>query len=150
VDGEGLTRYDLAKDEKTIFNRSQGLISDEINDICVDKVNGYIWVATNRGISRVALGYSARSSTIEEDVVYPNPFSFRRHKTIYFQRMPRNGTLRVYSLNGNLIKVPNAVRSGDDGAYYQWTPPSNLSPGTYFYVIVSPTIKKTGRIIITP
>ena len=150
IAGEGIVKYDLLKNEKTRYNHSQGLVSDDVNDIFVDKANGFVWVGTERGLSRLSLGYTARSSTTEEDLIFPNPFHKRRHSIMHFQNIPRDAKLQIYALNGNLVATPKFIREGDSGAYYQWQPPSDIAPGTYFYVIISPLIKKTGKIMITP
>ena len=150
IPGEGLTRYDMSSGEKTFFSESQGLVSTRINDIFIDKKRGNLWLATDLGVSRLSLGYIAKSSTKMVSFAYPNPFSHRDHESIWFQNVPLNATLRVYSLGGNVVGVPTLVREGEGGAFYQWKPPSTTAPGTYFYAVATSSSRKTGKIILTP
>jgi hypothetical protein len=147
---EGLVRYDVQNDEKTYFTKANGLISNQINDVVVDKKNGCVWVASNRGLSRLSLGYNLSSNKKEMEIVFPNPFSRKQHIFINFQSVPAGSEIRIYSLSGNLIGKPTVVRESDVGAYFQWQPPKNISPGTYFYSIVSSKSKSTGTLMLVP
>jgi len=51
----GLYVYDLSNHKIINFNQSQGLISNTIQNIAVDRLNN-IWLGTDRGISKVNLG----------------------------------------------------------------------------------------------
>jgi len=147
---KGLVRYDLQRDEKTYYNRASGLISDEINDVYVDNVYGRVWVASARGISQLVLGYNYTAPNRGAEIVYPNPFSRRRHSVVHFQNLPSDGEVRVYSLDGTLVAKPALVREGENGSYYTWKPSSSNAPGTYFYSFVSPKIKSTGKLLLVP
>ncbi len=150
VSNEGLIRYNAKTEERTVFNRAHGLIYNQINDIFVDTRNGYVWIASDRGVSRLALGYTRNSSAQSEVFVFPNPFSRKRDEVIHFENIPFDGSLRIYSLNGSLVGVPTLKRKGEDGSYFEWKPSSKVAPGTYFYTVVSTERKKTGKIIFAP
>ncbi|MBN1576145.1 MAG: hypothetical protein JW913_06325 [Chitinispirillaceae bacterium] len=150
IPDEGVVRFDMLNNEKTVFNRGQGLVSTQINDVFVDKRNGYVWVATDGGVSRLSLGYTAAAASEKKMIVYPNPFSRHRHEVIYFQDIPLEGSIRIHGLNGNLVATPTLLRKGAEGGCYEWRPSSRIPPGTYFYVIIAPNLRKTGKMILTP
>ena len=122
----------------------------QINDVVVDKKRGCVWVATDRGVSRLALGYTTAAPSEKNIVAFPNPFSRRKHEAIYFRDIPADGTVRIHGLNGNLVATPTLLNKGEGGASYEWRPSSQTAPGTYFYVVVTPTLRKTGKMILTP
>lgn len=146
----GLVRYEVGRQEKQYYNMASGLISDKINDVYVDKIYGNVWVASDLGISQLVLGYNYTAPNKGAELVYPNPFSRRRHTEIYFQNLPSNGELRIYTLDGTLLAKPKLMREGENGAYYSWKPSSSHAPGTYFYSFVSPEIKSTGKLLFVP
>jgi len=146
----GLVRYDLKNNEKAYYNQASGFVSNQVNDVVVDNKNGRVWIASDHGVSQLVLGYNISASGKGAEIVFPNPFSLRRHTIMQFQNLPADGTLRVYTLDGTLAGKPEVVRSGDHGAYFSWTPPRSCSPGTYFYSFVSSGVKSSGRILIIP
>ena len=149
--GKGLTRFDLFNNTKRVIDKSKGLLSNDVNDVIFDKQNGYVWAATNKGISRITLGYSNFQANVTNQQVFPNPFSLRRHKVVSFQNMPTDARVTVHALNGNLVGVATQVRSGLEGAYYEWTPASDIAPGTYFFAVKSiADVKKSGKLLIVP
>lgn len=149
VPGKGVVRHDFLNDEKTVVGRAQGLMSEQVNDVCVDTKNGYVWIASDYGLSRLTLGYGERPATGDGEVVFPNPYSRSRHSVITFQNVPQGATVRVHGLNGNLVGKPELVRKSTSGSYFQWKPPSHLTPGTYFYAIVTSDDRTTGKLIVT-
>lgn len=150
IPSEGILRYDALTDDKTIVGRSQGLISDQVKDLALDVKKGYLWVATDKGVSRMSLGYrETAESKVAALQVFPNPFSFRRHATIYFQNVPADAAVKIYTLHGSLVASATLNRKSDTGAYFQWTPHKGLAPGTYFYSIVGQKSKSTGRLILS-
>lgn len=150
ISNEGLVRYDVNKDERTVFGVAQGLISTDINDLALDKKNGLVWVATYNGISRFSIGYKLEQNKESTVLVYPNPFCKRRHTMIYFKNLPTDSKVEIYSVDGQRISSAKLARQSSDGAYYTWTPETKTAPGTYFYSVHGNDIKKTGKFLITP
>ena len=151
VAGDGVVRFDFLNNKKTIYNRAQGLVATSVNDLFVDRSNGCIWVASDQGVSRIALGYTSPSAGEDPSVViYPNPFSLRRHTTMHFRNVPSDAVVGIYALNGNLVGTPSMVIGSESRALYQWKPSSRCAPGTYFYSIVTSASKKSGTVLIVP
>jgi len=147
---EGVVRYDLLTNERTVFGTSHGLISTNITDLALDRKNGLLWVATEDGISRLSIGYKFSENTSSTVLVYPNPFSKKRHSMIHFKNIPGGSKVEIYDLSGKLIDKAKVARESKEGTYYTWTPPSGTVPGTYFYLIHGDKLKKASKFIITP
>jgi hypothetical protein len=150
ITNEGVIRYDLTTDERTVFGTSQGLISTNITDLALDRKNGLLWIATSEGISRLSIGYKFSENSKHTVLVYPNPFSKKRHSMMYFKNLPYGSRVEIFDLGGKLIDKAKVERESTEGTYCTWTPTLATVPGTYFYLIHGDKIKKTGKFIITP
>lgn len=150
VTNEGVVRYDLLTNERTVFGTAHGLISTNITDLALDRKNGLLWIATEEGISRLSIGYKFSENSSSSVLVYPNPFSKKRHSTINFKNLPGGSSVEIFDLSGKLIDKAKVARESVEGTYYTWTPSSTTVPGTYFYSIHGDNIKKAGKFIITP
>jgi hypothetical protein len=146
----GLIRYDLSNSTKTVINETQGLLSNHVWDLSLDRKNGYLWIASERGVSRYALGYSVGRPNIGAAFVYPNPFSKRRHVEMVFEKLPSSSTVLVYTISGALVAtLPPAVNSAY-GSTCVWRPPAAIVPGIYLYTVRSSAKDSRGKIIVTP
>jgi ligand-binding sensor domain-containing protein len=156
----GLIRYEVGKNAKTIFDRGNGLVSNAVNSLSIDKKGGYLWIGTEEGISRYYLGHSdvpvAGNTAI---AAYPNPYSFSNpnHRMIVFKHCAADARVLIYSMNGTLVKqlsrASNALNPVDDNAYEStlfWVPPKNLAPGAYYFVGHPQKPKTTKKLIIVP
>jgi len=150
ITNEGVVRYDLLTNERTVFGTAQGLISTNITDLALDRKNGILWIATEEGISRFSIGYNSSENHSSSVLVYPNPFSKKRHTMIHFKNLPGKSKVDIFDLSGKLIDGAKVARESIEGSYYTWTPSSATIPGTYFYSIHGDNIKKAGKFIITP
>ena len=149
--GQGVIRYNLSNESRSQVTTTNGLISDEIADLALDKEKGYLWVATDLGLSRLSIGYKLTSNTNSTITVFPNPFCRSRHSEIYFRNLPPNSKVTIRAVDGGLVAKAKLVRGGNDGAYYSWKPPSKIVPGTYLYSVSSEgQPSKAGKILISP
>ncbi|MBN1130316.1 MAG: T9SS type A sorting domain-containing protein [Chitinispirillaceae bacterium] len=147
---KGLIRYDLFNNTSTVIDQSSGLLSNTINDLSIDRKNGSLWIATNRGVSRYSMGYAVSGNTTASAQVYPNPWSKRRHREIVFEKLPVKSTVQVYSVSGTLIATLIPVDSGTRGSVCVWKPSTRTVPGMYLYTIRSESSTTRGKLIITP
>ena len=78
----------------------------------------------------------------------PNPYVANRDKSreIRFGNLPKNATIRVYSVKGELIETMSH-KSTDEGNSKRWDV-SNIASGVYIYYIESPQGKTKGKISI--
>ncbi|MDG5816330.1 two-component regulator propeller domain-containing protein [Chitinispirillales bacterium ANBcel5] len=148
----GIIRYDLFTEEETRFTVEQGLISNNVVDINYDKDNGFLWIATNQGLSVLDLGSTEPISSEEKIVAYPNPFSISNRNQgasrITFSKLDPNSNVAIYAMDGTLAKQIASEPVSRFEWRAQWRPASNLSPGVYF-AIISPTDKR-HRILLIP
>jgi ligand-binding sensor domain-containing protein len=150
--GEGLIRYDLQSKEMEQFTTAQGLISNEIRDLSFDKKNGYLWIATDIGFSKMDIGYSLNKTLEADNVeVFPNPYlkSKMSQISITIRNVPSGGNVIIYNINGQLIAKPTLERQGN-GSLYSWKPANSIIPGTYIVAIKSGNRSGSKALLIAP
>jgi hypothetical protein len=157
---DGLVRYDAGKDSMKTIDMTNGLVSNEVKDISIDKNNGFLWVATTEGLSRYTLGHSSLPIAGNASMVaYPNPFSLSNpsHREIVFKHCAAQARVFIYAMNGSLIKQlsrenDNAYQT-DDNTYettLHWIPSKKMAPGTYYFIGQSQKPVKTKKLLIIP
>ncbi|HRS96300.1 MAG TPA: T9SS type A sorting domain-containing protein, partial [Candidatus Latescibacteria bacterium] len=80
--------------------------------------------------------------------VFPQPFRPTHHHSLVFGGLPIGATLQIYRLDGSLIRDFAATETGGitwDGKNGSGTA---VSSGVYFYVVSSPSGRKTGKIAV--
>jgi Two component regulator propeller. len=157
---DGIIRYTVSDSTKTTFSMSNGLVSNSVNDLSIDKAGGYLWVATNAGLSRMSLGHtSALMDNNKNIVAYPNPFSQTNpnHREIIFKHCAPDIKIYVYTLSGTLVKklsrdADNAYPTDNNPyeATLRWVPSKKLVPGTYYFVGQPQQPTKTQKLLIIP
>jgi hypothetical protein len=146
----GLIQYDLTSGARTTIGTAQGLISNDIQSLAIDRKNGYLWVGTDKGVSRYSIGYSMVPQNNAAPFVYPNPFSKHRHQTIVFENLSSASKVCIYTLSGTLVAVAPVVGQSTSGTECAWTPPASIVTGIYFYTIQAAGNSSRGRFIIMP
>jgi hypothetical protein len=150
----GLIRYDFLDNTSTVIDESSGLLSNHIQDLSIDRKNGYLWIATDRGVSRYSIGYPVDHKNTGRTQVYPNPYSKRRHLEsgydVVFAKLLPKSTVQVYSVNGALVTTLLPVETGTNGSVCTWKPARSTVPGMYLYSIRSSGTIRQGKLIITP
>lgn len=137
---QGLFRYDLKSREMKVFTRDQGLPSNFINDLSIDRAKKILWIATNNGISNYPLErIYVKNNENKKVVVYPNPYSISKANQpflqgIKFYNLNLRSIVKIYTLDGTLIFKQQPKNS--DGLWsVNWEPPQNTTPGTYIYTV---------------
>ena len=146
----GLIRYDLSTHSRTAVNETHGLLSNRICDLSFDRKNGYLWIGSESGISRYSLGYSVGSQNTGPALVYPNPFSKRRHVELIFEKLPPSSKVLIYTVSGTLVAAVSPEENSTYGSACVWKPPASIAPGIYLYSIQSGVKNSRGKIIVTP
>jgi ligand-binding sensor domain-containing protein len=162
----GLLRYvpvgdTLIPSELTTITVSDGLVSNNINDINIDRTAGVLWIATSDGLARYELGHSFRPiESNKEMVAFPNPFSLTRHNGVTFRRIAPGSQVMIYDIRGGLVcNVSGEKRNIGTSAYewvVTWRPAPGVVPGTYFFVASQKddgsVIPKTssGKLLVVP
>jgi hypothetical protein len=146
----GLIRYDLSNHSRTIVNETHGLLCNRIWDLSFDRKNGYLWIASERGVSRYSLGYIVGRKNTGIALVHPNPFSRRRHAELIFEKLPPSSRVLIYSVSGTLLASLSPEESGTYGSVCVWKPPASVVPGIYLYTVRAGSDNTRGKIIVTP
>ncbi len=83
----------------------------------------------------------------EKTSIYPNPYIAGKGypERIIFGGLPKEATLRIYTISGELVKEisPQPINGGS----VEWDV-SGISSGIYLYTIISPGGKNKGRVSI--
>jgi len=148
----GLVKYNVTSNAHSVYNTASGLISNFTRDIAIDRHKGFIWIATDAGISKFDLGYSIsdelNGSAME---VFPNPYSVSKMKqlSVTIRNVPNDSKVAFYNSNGQLIAAPKLIRKGN-GAYYSWKPGDTVVPGVYQLVVKSTKGSKSKLFMVSP
>ena len=85
-------------------------------------------------------------------IVYPNPFNFAKgHTTITFANLTNDVVVKIYKMNGELVKKIEDTNTGGTIAYWNVTNNSGkkLGAGTYVYLITNSAGQKAkGKIAV--
>ena len=81
-------------------------------------------------------------------IVFPNPYvkSESANNKIIFAVLPKETTIRIYTIAGKLIKTIKHLDTVDGGS--EGWDISSVAGGIYMYTIISPEGKKTGKVSI--
>lgn len=129
----------ISIDSVSYLGESDGLINNKITHMDLDKKNGYLWIATEDGLSRYNIGHSFEK--LENNVkvsAYPNPFVLSRHTRVVFENLAPNSSITIYTVDGRLVahivdKEGNVVKTGNEWNFI-WKPGRDIIPGVYFYM----------------
>ncbi len=152
TDGDGLLRYDLSSKQIQTFTTAHGLISNTINWLSLDKKNGYLWIGTDIGVSRMDIGYSINKKPDVSDIqIYPNPVSLSKsgNPMVSIRNVPIGGSISIFSADGQLVAKPKEQRK-ENAALYTWNISPDLVPGIYFVMIRNGKQSGMKRIMVTP
>ena len=106
-------------------------------------------ISTPMDIYREAiLGITADTTELDKILVYPNPYRVGMGwpERITFDNLPRSVTIRIFTLNGRLIKKIEHESTVDSGKE-EWDI-SEVSSGIYIYSIKSTNSNKVGKVSI--
>ncbi len=127
-------------DNPVIISSANRPFLDGHSHLAIDKINNYLWIAGENGLTRYQLGYSVEQSEGKSDTfgnrIYPNPYSKMNHEVITIDNLSPNSFIDIYTLSGNLIahfdsNNSESFSNSGSGKIFSWTPPSNIAPGTY-------------------
>ncbi|MBN2135935.1 MAG: T9SS type A sorting domain-containing protein [Acidobacteria bacterium] len=119
----------------------QGLISDIINDIAINKRTGTVWFAVNGGICAFETGFSSISEGLDIKI-YPNPYiiDYGSSDMITFAKLPADAALYIYTLSGEMVRKYDKGQVGYQ-AKIQWDGLNEkgelVSAGIYLVVVTS-------------
>jgi hypothetical protein len=131
------------------FTLDDGLLSNAITDLSVDKESGKVWVATALGISMLESDSRPTAASADGIRVYPNPF-LAKHRYVLFDNLPSGADVKIHTASGGVIRAfpPSAILGGQ----CQWDGKNaagrKITPGVYLYSITGGGKTKRGKIIV--
>lgn len=149
----GLYRVSPSQSLNNIFvqrySLDDGLLSNTITDISVNKDDGQVWLATENGINMYESEYRHIVTGFSSLKVYPNPFR-ARHQYVLFDNLPSGVDVRIHTESGIVVK--NFPSSMIKGGQCQWdgrnTQGIKVTPGIYLYSVTGSGKNTQGKIIV--
>ncbi len=132
---------------------NSGLVDNEVNSIFVDARQSEALIATEQGLSV----YRGSFAEIQDDYTQvsggPNPFNPNEDNRFVITNLMQNSTVKIYSLNGVLIRELNTDNNRVDGSRAHWDGYDSLgnlvASGIYLYLAYSDDGKSTaGKIAV--
>ena len=127
-----------------VFNTSNSRIAgEEVTSLHFDN-DGYLWIGTLSGISRLNYNIGVVTEAIENVVAYPNPFIIPDHEKVFFSY---NGiaNVSIFTLAGELVKETSTSK-GWDGRNESG---EIVAGGMYiFYIATADGDSHTGKIAL--
>lgn len=135
--------------EVTHYTAEAGLLANRVFDVSVDKVSGEVWVATERGVSRLEGPSPAPVSGVSGVRAYPNPF-LGKHVVLVLDDLPEDAEAAILTQGGAVVRNfrPAAMR----GNQYHWDGTNSagrkVKPGVYLYRVNAGGKTSRGKIIV--
>ncbi|MBD3390603.1 MAG: T9SS type A sorting domain-containing protein [Chitinivibrionales bacterium] len=151
--GDGLIRYDWQSKSMLVRDQNHGLASNTIVDLSADPERGYLWVASDNGMSRYDLGHTAETITKNRGMeVYPNPFSFSdaAHAEVVIRKLAPQSSVHVYDARGTLVEKLSPASQNRHEWTFSWRPSRRLTPGTYFCAARTNSTSAVEKLLIIP
>jgi hypothetical protein len=150
----GVIQFKAGTGESRAYTMSNGLISNTVNSLSLDKKAGSLWIGTDNGVSKLVLGYTpGNTATGANMVVFPNPYSLSRDggagRAITFTGCPPGSVLTIYSMTGRPLARATPSVPGVYGGTILWKPGVDQVPGTYFFSLPKAN-SKVGKVLIIP
>ncbi|MBF0431242.1 MAG: gliding motility-associated C-terminal domain-containing protein [Fibrobacteria bacterium] len=131
------------------FRNRDGLLSEEITHMHLDKQTGHLWMVTENGLNRLESSGRTISSTLKSAKVYPNPFR-AHHQYVIFEDITVSSMVYVFNQSGDMVFSATADESS--GGQVKWdgknTSGNKVKPGVYYYVIKSGSRVVKGKLIL--
>ena len=138
------------------FTTSEGLLSDQINDMAIDPVLGMAWFAHEGGVTRYTRNDLKNaekfmtSNTPAEVKAYPNPFRPKQGYHLFIDNVSEDSFVSIYNRGGALVK--SFYDKDILGGRAEWDGKDAngklVAPGVYHYVVRKGFRIKTGKIIL--
>jgi len=81
------------------------LFSNVIRQIEINEITGEVYISTELGLSIYQDTPTAPVTTMDELKVYPNPFVYDRHNTIFVENLSETTTIRILGVDGTLVRT---------------------------------------------
>lgn len=137
------------------FSAKNGMLSDRVNDLSVDSVQGKVWFAHENGVSTLLRMEARDASKFMTDSAkavkaYPIPFRPRVHRNFIIDNIDESAVVSIYNRGGSLIRSFHG--SEVLGGRVTWDGCDKkgvwVTPGVYFYVVKTSSKAKKGKFLV--
>ena len=143
----------LLVDHYTAIN---GLMSDGVRDLAVDKGLGMVWFAHDNGVTRYTRNDLREATTFMTDSAvakvkaYPIPFRSAIHPFFTIDNIAENARVDIYNRGGSLIR--SFVGDEVAGGKVEWNgvggDGKHVAPGVYYYVVRTSSKQERGKFLV--
>ena len=140
----------------THYTTKNGLLSDGILDVAIDKGLGMAWFGHENGITRYRRNDLRETTTFMTDSAvakvkaYPVPFRPGQHVFLTIDNIAENARVDIYNRGGSLIR--SFVGDEVAGGKVEWTGQGKngryVAPGVYYYVVRTSSKKERGKFLV--
>tara|TARA_B100001029_G_C15060907_1_gene458384 strand:- start:820 stop:3186 length:2367 start_codon:yes stop_codon:yes gene_type:complete len=122
-------------DAEGFTKENSGLLSNSVNDLAFDEQNGFIWFATDLGVSR--LNYPIHLKYIENKslLFHPNPYKIGKDTQLLIEGCFPNSIVMINDINGNHIITLKSQFLGEASSQVNWNGKNkngnNINTGIY-------------------
>lgn len=158
---QGAYRFEVRGDvfdtlSVTRYTTKDGLLTDNVSDVVVDKDLGMVWFAHENGITRYRRNDLRDATTFMTDSatakvkVYPVPFRPLAIPYLTIDNISEGARVDIYNRGGSLIRS----FAGKDirGGKLEWNGCSKngwlVAPGVYYYVVRTSKKTEKGKFIV--
>ncbi len=112
------------------YTERDGLSDCFLISLDIDDEKGEVWIGTYYGgVCKLVCPDIPPGDELEDILVYPNPF-LSRYNVLTFRKLPKNATVRIFTLNGELIReIKTNIWDGKNQNG------DKVSSGVYIYLI---------------
>ncbi len=107
-------------DAEGFTSENSGLLSDVVYDIAFDEENGFIWFATNLGVSKYRHLPSRNYTNKQKLLFHPNPFVIKESNEVIIEGCYPYSTVVINDVNGNHIKTLNSNFMNEASSQIIW------------------------------
>ena len=118
--------------------RSSGLVNNNVHSVYTDHLSGEAFLGTENGISVYRGPFSEIKNDYSSTSGGPNPFHLNKGKNFIIKNLMVNSIVKIYTLNGRLIRTLSVENSDINGGRAVWNgyddAGHSVSSGVYFYL----------------
>ena len=100
----------------SLDSRTTNLLSDNIQDIAFDD-NGYIYFATDKGISILDIPFANENDNSENLYITPQPFIIPSQNGMYIKNLLTGSHIRIMTVDGRVV---NDIELGYNQNILHW------------------------------
>nr|MBN2277521.1 T9SS type A sorting domain-containing protein [candidate division Zixibacteria bacterium] len=130
----GLGRYNIGIESFDVYTiNNSGLAADDIIDLVINPATNDLWIGTREGISKLESIIGPPTEVAADVIAFPNPFVIRGDGSFLSFNYDGNATVRIYTVNGELVREMD-VNVLWDGTNQQQQP---LASGVYLFLMTA-------------